>query len=159
MYIIAEQHPILNRVDGSCGLASRRNGNPLTVVIILPVTFVSERKDVCSLEASPETEFSIDSQFSGNDASTVSLAYRIAERSPTGSGSDRNRTNQPTLVVNDKGTCLKLNKCFTSYGRKPPTFGDDIVFAGLEWLLIPQDIPQAIRHIFMPQNVGAGEKH
>jgi hypothetical protein len=127
------------------------DGDPLTVVIANPVPLKCERKDVCILKASPGTVFSPDRPYSRNNASTVSLADSIMERFDTGSASDRNRRNQPTLIINDNAACLKLS-CLAMYARKPPTFGDDEVIVVQKYLRIPRCIPQTIRVIFMPRN-------
>ena len=120
MHIRCEQHPILHGVDGSCGLGSRWNGDPTTIVEQLPVPFVRQRKYLCSLEAPPATSRTIECLFPRDNTSPIPLADSITERSGTGSASDRKRTNQPKLIIDSDGPCLKLN-CLTMYARKPLT--------------------------------------
>ena len=121
--------------------------------------FVCQRKNVCSLEAKPPGLTSTYCLFSRYNTSLISLADSITKRCDAGSDRKRNCTNQPRLIVNDKETCLKLDKCLTMCARKPPTFGDDVVISRPRCLLIPRNIPQTIRDIPIPQDEGAKENH
>ena len=68
-----------------------------------PVTFVCHRKYVCSLEASPNTIISF-CLFSRDDASTISLANGITKTCDTGSGRQRDCTEQPRFISDSERT-------------------------------------------------------
>ena len=92
MHISGEKYPILHRVDGPIGLRGRRSSDPMTVVKIIPVLLISQRKYMDSFEDLPETDTIYYSWRAGDSASQIPVTYRVIKGLNPGSRWQRERT-------------------------------------------------------------------
>jgi len=69
VYISPEKYPILHRVDGPIGLRGWRSSDPITVIKIIPMLLISQRKYMDSFEDIPETDTIYNSWVASDNAS------------------------------------------------------------------------------------------
>ena len=77
MHISGEKYPILHRVDGPIGPGGRRNTDPITVIKIIPLLLISQRKYMDSFEDLPETDTIYYSWRASDNASQIPVTYRV----------------------------------------------------------------------------------
>ena len=92
MHVSSEQHPILDRVNGSVPFIGRWNGDPTAVVRLIPVILICQREDMSDFEADPSPKARFEYRPASYNASTIALTYCITKRYDAGSGLQRKAT-------------------------------------------------------------------